>query len=217
MASFEEVISIARESYNSSYCTVDNKWRLQQLHSLHGLVLDNRDALVSALAAKQATHTWIYEREIGVLVKDLHSHITSLERPRSESSVRERPVGIAVIVCNDLNPLRYGLASLAAAIAAGNIVVLATTVSLDDPFMSCLRRLWRKYMDTETVFFVPGVELASLDDKNIDHISIFGTAQPHTKKCLYRFLTIRSRFKSISIFHSTTTTESPLPLRFSWV
>jgi len=168
---------------------------------------------VSALAAKPNTHAWIYEREVGTLVKELHSHITNLEHIKAENSIRERPVGVAVVVCSDINPLRYGLAPVMAAIAAGNVVVLAITEPPDDPFVSNLHRLWRKYMDTETVLFVPGLEVASLDHGSIDHISIFGEVFGH-QRIHHGVLTAPNRSGSVPIFHYPTTFKSTLSFGF---
>lgn len=53
MATFEETVSAARESWNSNFTVADRRWRLSQLHRLHELVVENRDAIVSALATSE--------------------------------------------------------------------------------------------------------------------------------------------------------------------
>jgi hypothetical protein len=50
MPSFEDVVTEARASWLANYTVGDKGWRLRQLYGLYYLVLNNRDAIVSALA-----------------------------------------------------------------------------------------------------------------------------------------------------------------------
>jgi hypothetical protein len=51
MSSLSDVVEAARTAWLANYTVGDKRLRLRQLHGLHQLVLNNRDAIVSALAA----------------------------------------------------------------------------------------------------------------------------------------------------------------------
>jgi hypothetical protein len=91
-------------------------------------------------------------------------------------SIVEQPCGVSLIVSAAPNVIRYGLAPFAASIAANNVVILATTLSQDNPFISCLQREWHKYLDASSLFLFPGAQPADIRSDKIDHISIFGTS-----------------------------------------
>ena len=126
--------------------------------------------------------------ELATLVRELQIQIALLGNqqpigrsmgPKSSSatqrgifSVAEKPSGVSLILSNDVNFIRYGLAPLAASIAAGNSVILAS--SLKSSIASRLQQEVDNYMDSDAIFFVPGVTAADVEIDRVNHISVFG-------------------------------------------
>ena len=50
MSSIRSAVERANAAWLANYTVGDTRWRLRQLHGLHQLVIDHRDAIVSALA-----------------------------------------------------------------------------------------------------------------------------------------------------------------------
>lgn len=66
MPSFEHVVTEARASWLANYTVGDERGRLRQLHGLYHLVLNNREAIVSALANGKKNLDSLGSREPGV-------------------------------------------------------------------------------------------------------------------------------------------------------
>ena len=49
--SVEQAINLARTSWLLNTTVVDPRWPLRQLHGLYGLLIQNRDELISKLSA----------------------------------------------------------------------------------------------------------------------------------------------------------------------
>lgn len=107
-------------------------------------------------------------------MKEIHSHVKSLEVPNSKGRAVERSLGVIVILCNSANFIRHGLVPLAAAITAGNATVLATNRPLETPLMTSLQLSWHKYLGSDAIFLAAGVNNSSINNNDIDHVAIFG-------------------------------------------
>ncbi|KAH7133858.1 hypothetical protein EDB81DRAFT_805214 [Dactylonectria macrodidyma] len=65
------------------------------------------------------------------------------------------------------------LGSLAASIAAGNVTILATTISSNDPLLSVLSREWAQYLDRDCNFLVPSFDLSEFDQGMVNQVVIY--------------------------------------------
>ena len=129
-----------------------------------------------------------YEKEVALLIRDIHAHIADCSQSRKTQlstsahqgrlEVENRPSGVNVIICGPANLLRYGLSPLAASIAAGNVTLLATPRSDDLAPISCIQRLWSRFLDVDSLFFLPAFEASTLAFEDVDRIVILGEADP---------------------------------------
>lgn len=83
------------------------------------------------------------------------------------------PVGVSLVVSHSANPLRYALAPLAASIAAGNTVILATE-SECSLFFRLLSEKIGQYLDTQSVHVILDLNLEDSIFSEVDHIFILG-------------------------------------------
>ncbi|KAH8594885.1 hypothetical protein B0O99DRAFT_741565 [Bisporella sp. PMI_857] len=187
MALFQSTVEKANAAWLANYTVGDKRWRLQQLHGLHRLVIDNRDAIVSSLAQESQQPAFLYEREIAVFVTDLQSYISKVNSNKFTSScvrsttfgpvtIQERPRGVCLIISNVQNFIRFGLAPLAASIAANNVTIMATSADHNNAFISLLSQKWGKYLSPNTLFLVPGISAADIKEDAINHIAVIDSS-----------------------------------------
>jgi hypothetical protein len=88
----------------------------------------------------------------------------------------QRPQGVTlnIVSATSENLIRFSFGPLAASITAGNVVILALSLPKDHSFVSCLESGWRKYLDPDSIFFVPSFEPTEVNPESLDQISIFG-------------------------------------------
>lgn len=123
--------------------------------------------------------TIVYEHEIALLVQEISRHLSRLKRAASQdllraTAVAQRPCGVTLIICGCPNLIRFALAPLAGAVAAGKVVILATAAGKGDTVVSSLAEEWPSCFDPDSVFLMPGFDtLWSLPEGN-DQTHIFG-------------------------------------------
>ncbi|KAH8879509.1 hypothetical protein GQ53DRAFT_854586 [Thozetella sp. PMI_491] len=168
-------IATARASWLFNATVADKNWALRQLHGLSKLLLDNRDEIISLLVNASGRSKLVWERELAITQLDLAEHIKTVQsangqKPKSDKvHIASRPLGVSLIIANAENIFRYAVAPLAASIAAGNAVVLAT-VSKDTAF-ELIQRKAIAYLDQFALHLVScvGSEIPELD---VDHVLI---------------------------------------------
>ena len=126
------------------------------------------------------------DEEISILVHDIHAHLqnlTSLSRPAKPllaqwgaTSYELCETGVVLLLTSAAtsSPLRHVLGAVAAALAAGNIVVLASLTN-ENPFMSFVHDSAHKYMHPQTFFFVRGVSVEITTNTAVDRCLVLGT------------------------------------------
>ena len=132
----------------------------------------------------------LYEKEVAILVRDIYSHLSRLEKQMKPTktcvfpsyignvSVVEKPLGVCLIVCDSNNLIRYGLAPLVASIAAGNVTILATPAGAPSRAILSLQQAWGAYMDTESIFFFAEFNPSIIEIEKLDCVRIFGQCNP---------------------------------------
>lgn len=116
----------------------------------------------------------MYEKETATFVGELHKQITGLQSRKLENDVKQRPVGVTIILNNSENFVRHGFAPLAAAIAAGNVVILTSSLHSNSTIISRLQDIWANYLDTDSVLIHYLEDISSIDVGTIDQISLLG-------------------------------------------
>ena len=116
------------------------------------------------------------------LVHDISAHISAITVAHGARSTRwgkvsskPQPYGVALIVTNSTNPIRFGLAPLASAIAAGNTVILCSPEKRNSTFFSVLEELIDDYMDTSAIHLISDCSIDGLSAKEVDRLTVFGT------------------------------------------
>ncbi|HXB95701.1 MAG TPA: aldehyde dehydrogenase family protein, partial [Puia sp.] len=145
-------------AYFDTGTTRDYTWRIQQLERLRQAILDNDEAIREALYSdlhKGAEET--YATETGLVLAEIShalKHLRRWMRPRrvgtnlvnwpAASRIYQDPLGVVLIIAPWNFPLQLSLLPLAAALAAGNTVVLkpselapATSALIDRLINAC--------------------------------------------------------------------------------
>ncbi|RSL56830.1 hypothetical protein CEP53_006689 [Fusarium sp. AF-6] len=175
-----DAVAAARLSWQGHYTLGDPRWSLKQLHGLYQLIIDHRDEIIASVSSPRSTQ--YHEKELARLVFDISQHVASINRPPSNQetnipllgkfAISHRPVGVSVIICGAVDPLRWMLGPLAASIAAGNTTALATTATHHDPFIALLSREWANYLDRDCNLFVPSCDYSQLDMELVDKVTL---------------------------------------------
>ncbi|EOA87926.1 uncharacterized protein SETTUDRAFT_27863 [Exserohilum turcica Et28A] len=158
--STSSVTRACRTAFLTTATYRDSRWRLEQLHGLHQLLVNAREELITALGKE-------CDREYTLLLQDLARHYLNTLKPNASpprqslagaAVTRSLPVGVSLILANSANPLRYALAPLASCIAAGNAVILATE-SKCSRFFAVLSEKASQYLDPQAVHILPAIDL----------------------------------------------------------
>lgn len=118
--------------------TRDYSWRRQQLQRLRQAILDNEDAIATALHTDlHKSPEEVYATETGLVLSEIRhtlKHLQSWMRPHrtgtnpvnwpAVSKIYHDPLGVVLIIAPWNFPFQLSLLPLAAAVAAGNTVVL---------------------------------------------------------------------------------------------
>lgn len=177
-----------RETYSSGR-TRPLAWRTAQLDGLLRLLADREDDIVDAIQAdmgRPAYEGWL--GEVGssrAEIKHLRKHVAEwmqptkvkvpgLLRPARAESVSE-PLGVALVIAPWNYPVYLALTPLAAALAAGNCVVVKPS-EVAPASSALLARLLPEYLDPEAVAVVEGgvSETTDLLAERFDHILYTG-------------------------------------------
>lgn len=164
-------------------------WRREQLLALGRLLREREDELVAALAADLGRHpfeAWLADlRATGREVEELeHSlekwlapqrvRVPAIMQPGRARVVRE-PRGVVLVIGPWNYPVQLLLVPLAAALAAGNAVVLKPS-EVSPTVSTVLSRLVPEYLDPDAVAVVEGgpEETTDLLEQRFDHVFYTG-------------------------------------------
>lgn len=169
--------------------TRDLGWRRRQLEGLEHMMADREDGILAALAAdlgKPALEAWTTEVSyVAGEAAFLRKRLKRLARPRrvhtslvgqpARSWVRPEPLGVVLVIGAWNYPLQLTLAGVAAAIAAGNAIVMKPS-ELAPATSSLLARLVPEYLDAGAIRVVEGAvaETTALLELPFDHILYTG-------------------------------------------
>jgi aldehyde dehydrogenase (NAD+) len=164
-------------------------WRLQQLESLHHLLVEREDEIIAALRAdvgKPAIEA--YAAEVSYCKNELkliRSKLAKWVRPEKVSApmftkpgkayIHREPLGVVLVIGPWNYPFQLVMAPLAGAIAAGNTVVLKPSEVASET-SALVARLLPEYLDTDAVAVVEGgvPETTALLEEHFDHIFYTG-------------------------------------------
>jgi aldehyde dehydrogenase (NAD+) len=184
-----EVVARVRAAYRTGR-TRPLEWRAEQLRGIERLVVDHEEELLEAMATdfgKPRLEAWLADLA-PVAAEAAHSrrHLRQWAQPRrgwpgranlpgSAWSVPE-PLGTVLVISPWNYPVQLALNPLAAAVAAGNAVVLKPS-ELVPSTSAALARLVPRYLDPDAVAVVEGaVDVATeLLAQPFDHIFFTGS------------------------------------------
>jgi aldehyde dehydrogenase (NAD+) len=182
----------ARRRFFESGATRPYTWRREQLQRLYDLVAANETAIQQALYADlkkgreeaYATETGLVLTEIRYMLKHLRKWMrprrvrTNLLNLPASSTIYPDPLGVVLIIAPWNYPLQLSLVPLAAAIAAGNTVVLKPS-EMAPATATLLEKLLTESFPKDLVGVVQGdgaaVVPALLRDFRFDHIFFTGS------------------------------------------
>ena len=164
-------------------------WRHQQLAALKRLLVEGEAELVAALAedlGRPPMEAWVADlltttREI----EDLQRHLDAWAQPErrrvpwnlrpGRAKVVREPLGVVLVIAPWNYPVQLLLSPMAAALAAGNVVV-GKPSEVSPATSAVLARLMRRYLDPDAVAVVEGGvrESTALLDQRWDHIFYTG-------------------------------------------
>ncbi len=182
------VVARLRATYDSGR-TRPLEWRLEQLRALRRMLVEREQELVDALVAdlgRPPFEAWLPDvratgREVEEMIASLPGwmapervKVAALMQPGRARVVRE-PLGVALVIGPWNYPVQLVLVPLAAALAAGNAVLVkpsevAPTVS------GVLARLLPDYVDPDAVAVVEGgvPETTAVLEQRFDHVFYTG-------------------------------------------
>ncbi|MGF1668504.1 MAG: aldehyde dehydrogenase family protein [Acidimicrobiia bacterium] len=184
----EEEIGRARAAFATGR-TRSIRWRNHQLEGLIAMLRTEEPKLIEAMAAdlrKPPFEGWA--TDIGALIsefKHIRKHLERHIRPRRVSvplfmkpgtaEIRLEPLGVVAVLAPWNYPLNLALSPLAAAVAAGNAVVLKPS-ELSEATSAALAEILPRYVDDEAVrVLTGGPEVATeLLRHPLDHIFFTG-------------------------------------------
>lgn len=211
---------VCRSAFLTAITFRNDRWKLDQLRGLYQLLLNSREELISALAEGLSLQVDLvfrlilgieflipiasYEREYTVALQDIAFHYLNIVEASTSSeprlprtaSLRSIPLGVSLILTKSNNPFRYALAPLAASIAAGNTVVLATS-SKSSRFFTLLSEIAGLYLDSHAIHIIQGLALGDPIFNEVDHVYILG-------ECSCEVL-----FSNLSLIDSTDEQQRP--------
>ena len=169
--------------------TRDIEWRLSQLSALERMMSECEEEIFDALASdlgKPAQESWVTEisfvsstaahnrKHLARWMKRRRVRTPLLGQP-GRSWLQPEPLGVVLVIGPWNYPLQLALAGLAAAVAAGNCVVLKPS-ELAPATSALLARLVPRYLDEECIRVVEGgiPETTALLELPFDHILYTG-------------------------------------------
>jgi len=164
-------------------------WRVAQLEGLERLVGEHEDDMAAALAAdlgRPASDAWLADvapslaeatyarKHVKQWMKPLRTRLPLNQLP-ARGWVQYEPLGVVLVISPWNYPFYLALSPLAAAIAAGNCVVVKPS-ELAPASSALMAELLPKYLDPEAVTVVEGDASASQDllAQGFDHVLFTG-------------------------------------------
>lgn len=186
-----DVVERLRATFRSGV-TRPVAWRRDQLRALIRMLTEGEEELLAALAAdlgKPAVEGW--STEIALPIADIEDTLKRLDgwvrpervptpmaqRPGRSWIVRE-PLGVALVIAPWNYPLQLLVLPLAAALAAGNCVIVKPS-ELAPATSAAIARLLPRYTDPAAVHVVEGgvAETTELLAQRLDHIFYTGNGR----------------------------------------
>lgn len=190
-AAYEELVDSLRTTFNSGR-TKSLDWRKAQLRGLIRLLEDNADELERALAEDLGRPPIeAHAADLGftvVEIKHLLKHLDKWARPEKRRlpltsipgkvRVVPEPLGVAFVIAPWNYPVQLLLSPMAAAIAAGNVVV-GKPSEISPTCSAALARLVPQYVDDDAIAIVEGAvpETTALLEQKFDHIFFTGSTK----------------------------------------
>jgi aldehyde dehydrogenase (NAD+) len=187
----DELVARLRATFRSGK-TKAVSWRREQLAEIERMLDEHEAAFVQALHDDlRRPSIEAYSADIGVTkgeVKYIRKHVASWAKAKNvvapitvqpgRGKLIPEPLGVALIISPWNYPVYLLLTPLAAAIAAGNAVVLKPS-ELSPATSALLARLVPQYLDPDAVAIVEGgvPETTALLDQHFDHIFFTGSTR----------------------------------------
>ena len=191
LPSASEVVKHVRDGFDDGLLR-DVAARKAQLHQLRRLLVEQEDRLLAALAADMGKPPIEgYATDLGFTISEithLLKHLDRWVRPRSvrlpavtrpgRAQIRPEPLGVALVIAPWNYPVQLLLAPAAAALAAGNAVVLKPS-EISAHTAETLAELVPRYLDERVVAVVTGGvdETTALLAERFDHIFYTGNGR----------------------------------------
>ena len=188
-ASYGELITGLRETFASGR-TRPAEWRRAQLKGILSLLTDHAEEICAAVTEDLGRPTFeAYSTEVGTPlahVRHTLKHFEEWMKPTRKgvgltsmpgrAEIIKDPLGVALIIAPWNYPVDLVLEPLAAALAAGNCVVIKPS-ELSPATSAVLARLLPQYVDDEAVVVVEGAvpETTALLANQFDHIFFTGS------------------------------------------
>jgi len=189
-----------RHFFNSG-ATRPYQWRRQQLQKMQQLILDNEREIQTALYADlKKSPEEAYGTEIGLVLSEIRymlKHLARWMRPRrvrtnlvnwpSSSIIYRDPLGVVLVIAPWNYPLQLSLLPVAAALAAGNAVVLKPS-ELAPATAAVMEKLLTSIFSPECVHVVQGDGAGVVPDliKNFRFDHIFFTGSVNVGRAIYQ-------------------------------
>lgn len=175
----------------SSGVTRPLEWRRQQLRALEALIQENEKELSDALhqdLGKCASESWITDLGLALSSsRSMRKHLRAWTAPEpvpnpialfpAKSFIVREPLGVVLIISPWNYPIQLSFMPLAAAIAAGNCVVIKPS-EISAHTAQVIAKLIPRYLDPKCIAVVEGGadESSALLEQRFDHI--FYTGNP---------------------------------------
>lgn len=188
VADIADLVREVKQTFATGY-TKDYAWRVEQLHQLKLMTLEQQQPLADALQAdlgKGKAEAWT--SEIGFVISDIeHSlkHLKKWMKPRKVStpiaaqpgtSYRlPEPLGVSLIIGAWNYPFQLLIAPLVAAISAGNCAIIKPS-ELAPRTSQLIAKMIVNYLDDQAIKVVEGAveHTSKLLEQKFDHIFYTG-------------------------------------------
>ena len=193
-------LQLLRQFFNSGI-TRPYEWRRQQLQKMQQLILDNEKEIHAALYADlKKSPEEAYGSETGLVLSEIRymlKHLARWMRPRrvrtnlvnwpSSSTIYRDPLGVVLVIAPWNYPLQLSLLPVAAALAAGNAVVLKPS-ELAPATAAVLEKLLTSVYAPECVRVVQGDGGIVVPDliRNFRFDHIFFTGSVRVGRAIYQ-------------------------------
>jgi aldehyde dehydrogenase (NAD+) len=177
------------------------EWRRQQLQKMQRLILDNEKEILAALYTDlKKSPEEAYASETGLVLSEIRymlKHLAGWMRPRrvptnpvnwpSSSTIYRDPLGVVLVVAPWNYPLQLSLLPVAAALAAGNVVVLKPS-EMAPATAAVIEKLLTSVYSRECIIVVQGDGALVVPDliRNFRFDHIFFTGSVSVGRAIYQ-------------------------------